>query len=244
MPSSPPTQETLHRTEPNTPLRVLIVEDHADVAANIGDYLAAHGHTPDFAVSGERALRLVLSIEFDVIVLDIMLPGMDGLTFCQKLREEAGLSTPVLMVSARDTVPDKIAGFRAGTDDYMTKPFSLDELACRVVALAKRAHGHGGQRLQVGDLELDVTSRRVRRAGRDISLSRASLTILTELMRASPNVVTKRRLETALWADEPPASDSLRSQIYILRRAIDRPFARPLLETVHGTGYRLSAEDG
>ncbi len=224
-------------------LRVLIVEDHEDIAANIGDFLSLRGHRPDYAHSGNGALNLVLCEEFDVVILDIMLPGMDGLTFCRKMREEARLDTPILMLSARDTVPDKLSGFEVGADDYMTKPFSLEELEARLLALARRAHGLNGQTLKVGNLTLDIRARRVQRAGDELSLNHASFMILTELMRVSPGVVSRGRLETLLWGDEPPPSDSLRSQIYLLRRSIDRPYKHPMLETVHGVGYRLAAPD-
>lgn len=221
-------------------LRILVVEDHGDVAANLADFMALQGHTTDFATSGEEALARVLSAEFDVILLDIMLAGMDGLTFCRKLREDLGMTTPVLILSALDTVPDKIAGFRAGTDDYLTKPYALEEVEVRVEALARRAQGNLPSRLAIGDLELDVGRHRVTRAGRELSLSQSCFTLLVELMRASPEVVPRGRLEWALWGDEPPDSDALRSQVYLLRRAIDKPFDRPLLETVHGVGYRLA----
>ena len=223
----------------SSPLRVLVVEDHEDLAANIGDFLSAKGHRVDFAFDGRRALELLSASDFDVILLDILLPEMNGLGICQRLREDAGLDTPVLMLSALDAIGDKVAGFRAGTDDYMTKPFSLEELECRLEALARRAHGRSGQKMAIGGLELDAGRRTVAREGRAISLTQASFTVLTELMRASPNVVTRQKLETVLWGDDPPDSDALRSQIYILRRAIDRPFSRPMLETVHGVGYRI-----
>jgi DNA-binding response OmpR family regulator len=188
-------------------------------------------------------MHLALTRDCDVIVLDVMLPGMDGYTFCRKLRAEAKRDTPVLMLTARDAVADKLEGFRAGTDDYLTKPFSLEELEARLVSLFRRSRPNRGAILCVGDLALDLGTRRVERAGRAIELSPTSFRILTELLQASPNIVTRERLEAVLWGDAPPASDALRSQIYILRQAIDRPFQRPLLATVHGVGYRVSVSD-
>ncbi|XYI02234.1 response regulator transcription factor [Sorangium sp. So ce1128] len=228
------------------PLRVLVVEDHRDIAANIADFLEARGHLADFAYDGVSGMHLALTRELDAIVLDIMLPGMDGYTFCRKLREDAKRDTPVLMLTARDAVGDRLQGFRAGTDDYLIKPFSLEELEARLLALFRRCRPSRGALLRVGDLELDLGTRAVRRAGRAIDLNPTSFRILTELMQASPNAVTRERLEVALWGDAPPASDALRSQIYLLRQAIDRPFApfaRPLLVTLHGVGYRLVAGD-
>jgi DNA-binding response OmpR family regulator len=222
-------------------LRVLVVEDHRDIAANIGDYLAARGHEVAFAHDGPRGLALATRRDFDVVVLDVMLPGLDGHALCRALRSQR--DTPVLMLTARDTVQDKLEGFRTGADDYLTKPFSLEELDARLLALARRSRPRPGAILVVADLELDPGTRAVRRAGRPIDLNPASFTILAELMRASPRVVEKGRLEEALWGDAVRGSDTLRSQIYLLRQAIDRPFARPLLVTVHGVGYRLAAGD-
>jgi DNA-binding response OmpR family regulator len=225
------------------PLRILIVEDNADIAENIGDYLEQQGHVLDFAMDGIGGLHLALTHDFDIIVLDIMLPGMDGLTFCRKLRKEADNKTPVLMLTARDTLSDKLKGFDAGADDYLVKPFALEELAARIGVLARR----GGQtltaRLCVADLEADTGKMQVLRAGRKIELNRACLKILITLMQAHPKVVTRKELEHALWGDAPPGSDVLRSHIYALRSAIDRPFKHSLLETVHGVGYRLVVPD-
>jgi DNA-binding response OmpR family regulator len=230
--------------DPNSrSLRILVVEDNADIAENIGDYLEAQGHVLDFALDGIGGLHLALTKDFDVIVLDIMLPGMDGLTFCRKLKETAKNHTPILMLTARDTLSDKLEGFRAGADDYLVKPFALEELAARIGVLVRRTDLPSQDLLRVADLEVDMGKMRVRRAGRPVVLNRACLKILTMLMQAHPRVVTRRELEYALWADMPPGSDALRSHIYALRRAIDRPFKHSLLETVHGVGYRLVVSD-
>ena len=224
-------------------LRILIVEDNADIAENIGDYLEQQGHVLDFAMDGISGLHLALTHDFDVIVLDIMLPGMDGLTFCRKLRKEADRKIPVLMLTARDTLSDKLEGFDAGADDYLVKPFALEELAARIGALARRGDQTSTSRLCVADLEVDTGKMQVQRAGRKIELNRACLKILIMLMQTHPNVVTRKELEHALWGDAPPGSDALRSHIYALRSAIDRPFKHSLLETVHGVGYRLVVPD-
>lgn len=234
---------TLSLKSDSQSLKVLIVEDNADIAANIGDYLEAQGHVLDFALDGVGGLHLALTQDFDVIVLDIMLPGMDGLTFCRKLKESAKKQTPVLMLTARDTLSDKLEGFRAGADDYLVKPFALEELAARIAVLVRRTELAMHDLLRVADLEVDIGKMKVQRAGRPVELNRACLKILTMLMQAHPKVVTRRELEHALWADMPPGSDALRSHIYALRRAIDRPFKHSLLETVHGVGYRLVVPD-
>jgi len=224
-------------------LRILIVEDNADIAENIGDYLEAQGHVLDYALDGIGGLHLALTQDFDVIVLDIMLPGMDGLTFCRKLREDAAKLTPVLMLTARDTLSDKLEGFRAGADDYLVKPFALEELAARIGVLVRRTGLPLHDLLRVADLEVDIGKMKVQRAGRPVELNRACLKILIMLMQAHPKVVTRRELEHALWADKPPDSDALRSHIYALRRAVDKAFKRPLIETVHGVGFRLVEPD-
>jgi DNA-binding response OmpR family regulator len=224
-------------------LKVLIVEDNADIAENIGDYLEAQGHVIDYALEGIGGLHLALTQDFDVIVLDIMLPGMDGLTFCRKLRVDAEKHTPVLMLTARDTLSDKLEGFDAGADDYLVKPFALEELAARIGVLVRRTDVPLQDFLRVADLEFDRGKMKVHRAGRPVELNRACLKILAMLMQAHPKVVTRNELEYALWGDSPPGSDALRSHIYALRRAVDKAFKRPLIETVHGVGYRLVEPD-
>ena len=225
-------------------IRVLIIEDHEDVAANIGDFLEVRGHEPDFALDGLSGLHLAVTREYDVIVLDLGLPGMDGLTLCRRLREDAGCSVPILMLTARDTLPDKLAGFDAGTDDYLVKPFALQELEVRLRALVRRSHPSTTmERRRVGDLELDAGTLEVTRGGQHIELNPTAFRVLEILMEASPRVVRRADLERQLWGDEPPDSDALRSHIYAIRRAIDRPFPTSMLRTVHGVGYRLIPGD-
>lgn len=223
--------------------RILVVEDNVDIAENIGDYLEQEGHLLDFAMDGISGLHLALTQKFDVIVLDVMLPGMDGLTFCRKLKKETAHETPVLMLTARDTLSDKLEGFDAGADDYLVKPFALEELSARIGALVRRGIKTSPALLCVADLSIDTGKMEVQRAGRRIDINRACLKILIMLMQAYPNVVTRKEIEHTLWGDMPPGSDVLRSHIYQLRLAIDKPFAYSLLETVHGVGYRLVTSD-
>ena len=224
-------------------LRILIVEDNVDIAENIADYLEIQGHVLDFAMDGIGGLHLALTQDYDAIVLDIMLPGMDGLTFCRKLRKQGAKQTPILMLTARDTLADKLEGFEAGADDYLVKPFELQELEARLGALVRRAGQSLQDHLQVGDLEVDMGKMVVQRAGYPVELNRTSMKILTMLIQAYPNVVSRKEIEHVLWGDMPPDSDALRSHIYALRRAIDKPFKRPLIQTVHGVGYRLVETD-
>ena len=220
-------------------LRILIVEDNIDISENIGDYFELQGHVTDFAMDGIGGLHLALTQDYDAIILDIMLPGMDGLTFCRKLREDGEKVTPVLMLTARDTLDDKLEGFDAGADDYLVKPFELEELNARIQALVRRSVPTQQRRLKIGDLELDLGKMQVKRSGRRIDLNRACIRILTMLMQASPNIVSRKEIEHALWSDMPPDSDALRSHIYTLRQAIDKPFEHHLIQTVHGLGYKL-----
>jgi len=222
------------------PIRALIVEDNRDICENIAAYLEKHGYILDFAYDGISAMHLALTHPFDIIVLDLMLPGMDGLRFCQKLRTEAAIETPVLMLTARDTLDDKLKGFEAGADDYLVKPFALQELHARLQALYKRSHRKADSLLTVGDLTLNRSTLQVHRAGRLVDLSPACLKLLERLMEEAPSVVSRENLETLLWADEPPDGDALRSHLYKLRQAIDKPFDNPLIHTVHRIGYRIA----
>jgi DNA-binding response OmpR family regulator len=224
-------------------MRILIVEDHRDIAENIGDYLEPKGHELDYAADGITGLHLAVTNDYDVIVLDLMLPALDGLQVCRKLRQEGKRNTPVLMLTARDQLDDKIEGFDAGADDYLVKPFAMKELEIRLNALSRRATTSQASRvLKVGDLEFDPDTQTVKRAGQRLELNPSLRTLLGLLMSNSHRVVKRDELEQALWGDERPDGDVLRAHIYALRTAIDRPFPLKLLHTVHGMGYRLTDE--
>lgn len=225
-----------------THIRVLIVEDNRDICANIAAYLDKHNYILDFAYDGVSAMNLALTNPFDVIVLDLMLPRMDGLSFCKKLRADANIDKPVLMLTARDTLEDKLKGFEAGADDYLVKPFALQELHARLQALYKRSHGKTDNLLTVGELTLNKSTLQVHRAGRRVDLHPAGMKLLQRLMEEAPAVVERDALETLLWADEVPDGDALRSHMYKLRQAIDRSFDSPLIHTVHRIGYRISED--
>jgi DNA-binding response OmpR family regulator len=218
-------------------LRILVIEDNQDIAENIADYFEPRGHQLDFALDGIGGLHLALSESFDVIVLDLMLPGMDGITLCRKLRQEAQKTTPVLMLTARDTLPDKLDGFQAGSDDYLVKPFALEELEARLLALVKRGRRSVSSTYSLADLEVDAAAMTVKRASRPIVLNRTCLKILIKLLQEHPKVVSRQEIEFELWGDQPPGSDALRSHIYTLRRKLDAPFDSPLIHTVHGVGF-------
>jgi DNA-binding response OmpR family regulator len=225
-------------------MNILIIEDNADLAANLWTYLESKGHVIDAAGDGVTGLHLAIVNEYDVIALDLILPGLDGLELCRRLRIDARKTTPVLMMTARDTLGDKLKGFELGADDYLVKPFDLQELDARLSALARRAKpGSATRILQAADLTLDLDTLRVERAGQPIALTPTGMQILELLMRRPGCVVTRRELETALWGDLPPDSDALSYHIHALRRAIDKPFHGHLLQTVRSIGYRLSSFD-
>jgi DNA-binding response OmpR family regulator len=220
---------------------LLLVEDHRDIAESIVDFLEPRGYAVDYAADGVTGLHLAVTNSYDVIVLDIMLPGIDGLSVCRKLREEARRDTPILMLTARDTLEDKIMGLDAGADDYLVKPFEIRELEARLRSIVRRHRGTTAREAYaVGDLTLDLATLKVSRAGRPLALTPIGLRLLAALARASPRVVSRRDLEREVWGEEPPDSDALRSHLYNLRKAIDRPFDRPLLHTVAAAGYRLA----
>jgi DNA-binding response OmpR family regulator len=223
---------------------ILVIEDHRDIAESILDFLEQRGFSVDYARDGITGLHLAVSNRYDVIVLDVMLPGLDGISLCRKLREQARCTTPVLMLTARDTLDDKIAGLDAGADDYLVKPFEVRELEARVRALLRRQRGALAREVYtVGDLVLDTSTLQVTRAGQSLTLTPIGLKMLTVLMRASPGVVSRQQLEREVWGDLLPDSDTLRSHLYNLRKVIDKPFDRALLHTLASTGYRVS-DDG
>ncbi|HKK13604.1 MAG TPA: response regulator transcription factor [Gammaproteobacteria bacterium] len=220
-------------------MKLLVIEDNPDLVANLRDYFEGAGHQLEAAYNAASGLQTASQGQFDAIVLDLMLPGMDGRELCNQLRL-SGHDTPVLMLTARDTLQDKLDGFASGADDYLVKPFALQELEARLKALIHRARGLQGQRqLQVADLELDTETLQLARAGQSIELPRIPLRILTLLMRRAPRIVTRAEIEREIWAGSLPDSDALRAHMHVLRTAIDKPFDEPLLRTVRGVGYRL-----
>jgi DNA-binding response OmpR family regulator len=220
-------------------MRILIVEDNRDILANLIDFLELKGHTVDCAENGMNGLHLAATEHFDLAILDIMLPGIDGFTLCQRLREGQH-HLPVIMLTARDTLDDRLKGFSSGADDYLVKPFELSELEARIEAIVRRTRGAQRQ-LQVSDLSFDLDTLNITRAGQSIKLNPIGLILLETLMRKSPSVVRREILEEAVWGDNAPDSDSLRSHIHALRQAIDKPFDSPLLHTMHGIGFKLTA---
>ncbi|OEZ00840.1 MULTISPECIES: response regulator transcription factor [Stenotrophomonas] len=223
-------------------MRLLVIEDNRQLVTNLFEYFEARGHVLDVAPDGITGLHLATTQNYDALILDWMLPRMEGPDVLRRLRLEHGSEVPVIMLTARDELPDKIAGFRAGADDYLTKPFALPELEVRLEALHVRAQGRNPRKvLEVDDLVLDLATLEAQRAGQALHLYPACRKLLEVLMRASPAAVTRQQLEFALWGDELPDGDLLRSHIYELRRSVDGPFPRKLIHTLPRVGYRLGA---
>ena len=221
-------------------MKILVIEDNQDILENIFEFLEPRGHILDSAQDGLSGLHLAATEDYDAIVLDLMLPGIDGIEICRKLRIEARVDVPILMLTAKDSLEDKLSGFAVGTDDYLIKPFALSELEARLAALVRRRKGSvSAQVLTVCDLVFHTDTLEVFRGEKKIELNPTTRSILLLLMRESPRVVSKKRIEEEIWRDDLPDSDALRSHMYHLRNSIDRPFPVKLLKTLPKEGYRL-----
>lgn len=225
-------------------MRILIVEDDADIAGNLYDYLSAKGYEVDAAPNGLAALHLLTTERFDAMVLDLGLPGMDGLTLAKRLRRDAQLSVPILMLTARDALDDKLAGFDAGADDYLIKPFSLKEVDARIQALVKRAQGRVvDATMRAGELAYDPFTGAASWQGKPLKLSPKSLKLLVAMLRQPGRLFSREELEQSVWGQVQASSDTLRSHLSQLRRELALPEGRSMIETVHGRGYRLVNPD-
>ncbi len=225
-------------------MRLLVVEDDADLRRQLADALSQAGYAVDLAADGEDGQFLGETEPYDVVVLDLGLPGLDGVQLCRVLRESTPAHVPVLMLTARDSLDDKEQGFAAGADDYLVKPFAGEELLWRCRALSRRHRLGQPHVLVLGELRLDRTRGRAERADQLLDLPPIAYRLLLHLAEAWPRVVTRSELLHGVWGDEPPESDPLRSHLYVLRQALDRPFATPMLKTVHGVGYTLELPRG
>lgn len=220
--------------------RLLIIEDNPELVANLYDFFEPLGYVIDDARDGATGLRMATQNAYDAILLDLMLPRLDGMTLCHRLREEFQNPVPVLMLTARDPVDDRVQGFALGADDYLVKPFSLKELDARIKALVRRAQGRQVQGTLVWeDLQVDTRAPQAWRQGRSINLTPTTHKLLLSLVRAAPDVVRKQEAEYLLWGEAPPEGGALRTHMHDLRRQIDKNFTRALIETVHGIGWRL-----
>lgn len=220
--------------------RLLIIEDNPELVANLYAFFEPLGYVLDDARDGITGLRLATENDYDAVLLDLMLPRLDGMELCRRMRQEFQNPVPVLMLTARDPVEDRVQGLAYGADDYLVKPFSLKELDARIKALVRRAQGKQVQtRLVWGDLQVDTHTPTAMRQGRSINLTPTTHQLLLALTRAAPAVVKKQQLVYLIWGDEPPESSALRTHIHDLRQQLDKNFTSPLIETVHGIGWRL-----
>ena len=227
--------------------RLLLVEDDLDLAESIGDFLTRRGWQVAHARHGALALKLAAADRPAVILLDRAMPGLDGLAVCRALRSGPLAAVPVLMLTAADSLPERLEGFAAGVDDYLVKPFAPAELEARLTALVRRsgtAGGGGGEVLRCAGLELDPATREVRHAGRPVDLTKMGFSVLEILLRRSPAVVPRTELERELWGDEPPGSDALRSHVFALRHALEAVGGAALLRTHRGIGYQIRSGEG
>ena len=219
---------------------VLLVEDHRLLAETLIDYLDTESISVDYASTGTQGYELGHTQTYDAIILDVNLPGMDGFAICEKLRKVHKVDTPILMLTARDQLADKLTGFEQGADDYLVKPFENQELVMRLQALVKRNRGEvTDKQLVIGDLVLDVGQQQISRAGQPVDVAPTSYRILHILMREYPQVVTREAMEQDLWGSDVPDTDVLRSHIYNLRKGVDHPFEQAMVQTVKGVGLRL-----
>jgi len=218
-------------------LSILLIEDDLDLAQTIIDYLELVSIQCDHASNGLFGIELVEKNQFDVLLLDLNLPRMDGLSVCEHLRKD-GNELPILMLTARDQLADKIAGFNVGTDDYLIKPFELDELVVRIQALSKRRSGQV-QRLTFADLDMNLNTKTLTRQGKTLKLSPTCWQLLEVMLRSAPDIMSKAKLEQTVWGEDIPDSNSFKVHLHNLRKAVDSPFEKKLIHTVPGIGVGL-----
>ncbi len=222
-------------------MHILIIEDDLAIAANLYDFLESRGHTADAAANGIAGLHLAVTQRFDAILLDLGLPGMNGITLCRKLRQESQIDTPILMLTARDTLEDKLTGFEHGADDYLIKPFALKEVEARLLAMHKRHIGKvANRKLEVDQLSFDPKTLSIRFENQNVKLPPKCIRLLALMMSEPGKVFSREELEMEAWEDVQETSDTLRSHMHILRRALTKAGGYDPIETVHGLGYCLT----
>lgn len=223
--------------------RLLIVEDDRDLAGNLIDFLEIQGYAIDYAADGHAALGLLATNEYDLLILDISLPGLDGMAICNRVRQQMRSHVPIVMLTARDEINTKISAFDIGADDYVVKPASLREIEARVRALIRRAgRDIDNDLLSVGDLQINTGTMRIERAGQLITLPPVPIRILMLLMRRSPNLVHRLAIHREIWGEDAGDNHALIVHMHTLRNAVDKPFDQQLIHTVRGFGYRIACE--
>lgn len=229
--------------KPGDHIPVLLVEDDTSLAGSLADFLSERGFDVDFAFNGQSGVELARQNDYDVIVMDVSMPVMDGLSACQRLRNDHAIDTPIIFLTARDALDDKIAGYRSGGDDYLVKPFAPEELVCRLDALRARRRTPRRRNLTFGDLSIYPGRLQAEYAGRTLEICGTNLQLLAILVDAAPDMVSKAALEAELWPGDKPRSDPLRNHIYRLRKLLGDAFGDPLIKTVHSKGYRIELPD-
>jgi len=223
-------------------MKILIIEDHQELAIQLGDFLGSLGWNIDFSLTGQQGVNLALENEYDLIILDLNLPDIDGTQVCKEIKSKSKFNIPILMLTARDSFADKVKGFDLGADEYLTKPYDLRELALRCKVLSRRQELYQSNRLNLEELTLDLNENRVFRLEQEVVLNRTSFSILLMLANAYPNPVSKSRIVHEIWGDNPPETNALKSHIYNLRMAIDKPFSHSVVKTIVSVGYKLEFE--
>lgn len=225
-------------------MNILIIEDNPTIAKQLVEFLTGHNWQVDYAHNGVMGVQLALNNIFDVILLDLNLPDIDGLQVCEQIKSAANVVPPILMLTARDGFEDKAKGFNHGADDYLTKPFDMRELVLRCNALARRQTLHQPKILSEGQgtkrVTLNLTDKTATRNDSPLKLTSIGFQVLTILMQSHPQPVSRSLLTHKLWGDSPPDSDALKSHIYGLRQALDKPFDDSILTTVMNVGFKLS----
>jgi DNA-binding response OmpR family regulator len=220
-------------------LKILLIEDNLAIARQLIEFLGGHKWVVDYAQTGQLGVSLAAENIYDVVLLDLNLPDIDGLDVCQQIKQRAQFNIPILMLTARDAFEDKVRGFDQGADDYVTKPFEMRELVLRCQALARRHNLHTNKQIVIAELQLDLGQKTASRKGQALSLTNIDFSILSVLAQAYPQAVSRSVLMHKIWGDEPPESDALKSHIYSLRTALDKPFEQAMLVTITNVGYKL-----
>lgn len=233
----------IKNTELVKPLKLLIVEDNLHIAKQLGDFLSGLRWQVDFANEGKLAVELASREHFDVVLLDLNLPDIDGFQVCRQIKAQAPSNVPILMLTARDAFEDKAQGFSTGADDYLTKPFDFREVALRCEALSRRQQLHMKQEIQIGALRLLVRDMRAEYANQNITLTQVGFKILLLLSQKYPDAVSRSHILHEIWGDAPPQSDALKSHIYSLRKQVESVAGYDLVRTVHNLGYQLVIHD-
>lgn len=224
-------------------LTALLIEDNATIASQVAEFFEPHNWTVDHAHNGQLGIQLACENIYDTVILDLNLPDIDGIEVCKAIKETCPRQVPILMLTARDSTDDKIKGLATGADDYLTKPFNLRELVLRCQSLARRHQLHHDKITSLGSLSLDTNHQTLTRNGILIKLTPIGFALLLQLVRSHPTPVSRSDLIHAIWGEEQPQSDALKSHVYALRRALDGPFAHSMVVTMPHVGYRLEVTD-